>query len=105
MEDELLKINIISIAASGLLILIFGIVLYYFKGSLNNDTIRFFLPIPPIAVAAYVYVFNMFKCYDCDLPENAAALFYELFIATAISGTVFLVFVGCLIVIIKMFVK
>ncbi|MBU8849719.1 MAG: hypothetical protein KOO64_09255 [Desulfobacterales bacterium] len=105
MENEILKINIISIATSGLLILIFGIALYYFRSSLNNETLRFFLPIPPIGVAAYVYVFNMLKCYDCNLPEKSTTLFYELFIATVISGTVFLIFVGSMVIILKLFMK
>jgi hypothetical protein len=105
MENEILKINIISIAASGLLMLIFGIILYCLRSSFNSDAIRFFLPIPPIGVAAYVYVFNMFKCYDCNLPEKSVTLFYEILIATIVSGIVFLVFVGSLIVIIKLFIK
>jgi hypothetical protein len=46
MENEILESNILSIAISELLMLIAGMILYYFKENLAGGSIRFFLPIP-----------------------------------------------------------
>ena len=90
MENEILKINILSIAVSGLLMLVIGIALYCFKGHIGGS-MRFFLPIPPIGVAAYIYAFNMFKHYNCRVPAGSA-LVWELMAATLVSLFFFLVF-------------
>ena len=96
MENEILKINILSIAISGLLMLIAGIVLYYFKDQLTGGEIRFFLPIPPIGVAAYIFVFNMFKHTQGSMPGKAAIL-SEMLIATMVSGFFFFIFTAILV--------
>ena len=101
MENELLKINILSITISGLLMLISGAALYYFKDHLIGGHIRFFLPIPPIGVAAYIFVFNMFKHYHCVLPEKSGSVFVEMLIATAASTGVFFIFTATLIFLIR----
>ena len=46
----MLKINILTIAGTGLMMLLTGLVLFFFEGS-----------IPPLGVAAYVFVFNLFQ--------------------------------------------
>jgi hypothetical protein len=98
MEKELLKLNILSIAVAGLLMLLTGLVLYLFKESLSNN-IRFFLPIPPIGVAAYVFAFNMFRYYSGSLPGNTRDIFLEVIYSTAISTVVFFAFTALIIVI------
>ena len=97
MENEILKINVLSIAISGFLMLVAGIILYYFRQQLTGGSLRFFLPIPPIGVAAYIFVFNMFKHYECSLPDNPASILFEMFIATIVSAGVFFIFTAILV--------
>ena len=100
MENEILKINILSISISGLLMLITGLVLYYFRDTLTGGTIRFFLPIPPVGVAAYIYVFNMFKHYQGITPEKSPII-AEILLATLVSGGFFFIFTVILIFLIR----
>ena len=81
--------------------LVSGAVLYYFKDLLIGGHIRFFLPIPPIGVAVYLFVFNMFKHYHCVLPEKSRSVFLEMLIATAASTSVFFIFTATLILLIR----
>ena len=92
MEDDLLKLNMLTIAASGLLMLLSGLLLYLFRDSVS-DFLRFFLPIPPIGVAAYIFVFNMFRHYDGNLPANASGIIREVGNSALIVLAVFTVFV------------
>jgi len=66
----MLKINILSIAGIGLLMLLTGLLLFVFQDSIAQHR-RFFLPIPPLGVAAYVFVFNLFDHYNGKLPESS----------------------------------
>lgn len=100
MENEILKINILSIAISGFLMLMAGAVLYYFKAHLSGS-IRYFLPIPPIGVAAYIFVFNMFKHYQCSVPGRSVMI-REMVFATLISSLFFFVFTAILMVLIHL---
>lgn len=103
MENEILKINILSIAISGFLMMIAGIALYYCKENLTGGVIRFFLPIPPIGVAAYIFVFNMFKHYQCATPAKSIMV-SEVLMATLVSGGFFFIFIAVLIPLIS-FIK
>lgn len=69
MNDEMLKVNILSITSAGLLMLLTGLLLYIFRDVVSRN-VRFFLPVPPLGVAAYVFVFNLFAFYDGNLPGN-----------------------------------
>lgn len=100
MEDEILKINILAITISGLLMMIAGIVLYYAKDHLSGGAVRFFLPIPPVGVAAYIFVFNMFKHYQGSVPPRSVLL-SEMFWATIASGFFFVFFIAVLIPVIN----
>ena len=51
MEKELVRVNLLSIAIAGSLMLAAGLLLYLFKDAVARH-VRFFLPIPPIGVAA-----------------------------------------------------
>jgi hypothetical protein len=91
MNSELLKTNILSIAVAGLLILLTGIVLYLFREQIA-DNVRFFMPIPPLAVAAYIFVFNMYNHYNGQLPEGAWVAAKEILYSTIIAALSFGVF-------------
>ncbi|THB78821.1 MAG: hypothetical protein D3926_12120 [Desulfobacteraceae bacterium] len=105
MDNSILKINILAIAISGLLMLLSGVLLYLFKHLLSGDVLRYFLPIPPIGVAAYIFVFNMFKTYNAALPDKSVTLVSEVLISSLISGLIFFVFVVLLIAVISLFLK
>lgn len=98
MENEILKINILSIAVSGLLMLAAGIILYYFKHNLAGG-MRFYLPIPPIGVAAYIFTFNMFKHFGGNVPDRSTMV-WELLMATLVSSFFFFIFTAILLVVI-----
>ena len=67
MNTEVLKTTILSIVTMGVVITLSGVVLYYFRDQVGQY-MRYLLPIPPIGVAAYVFVYNMFGKYDGKLP-------------------------------------
>lgn len=92
MEDDLLKLNMLTIAASGFLMLLSGLLLYLFRDAVSNN-LRFFLPIPPIGVAAYIFVFNMFRHYGGHLPDNLMMSIREIVISSLFALGVFAVFV------------
>jgi len=104
MERELLKINILSIAGAGLLMLVTGILLYVLKASIGTH-MRFFLPIPPLGVAAYVLAFNVFRHYGGRLPDAPAILVREIVWGSAVAAAVFFVFSLILLVGIKLVQK
>jgi hypothetical protein len=91
MERELLRVNILSIAGAGLLMLLTGILLYVFKANIGTH-MRFFLPIPPLGVAAYILVFNIFRHYGGQLPAAPAVFVREIAWGTAVAAAVFLAF-------------
>ena len=68
-----------------------------FEGSIAPYR-RYFLPIPPLGVAAYVFVFNLFQHYNGELPQVAGRTVIEVVSGTAIAGAVFLVFSLALII-------
>ena len=92
MNDEMLKVNILSITSAGLLMLLTGLLLYVFRDVVTRN-VRFFLPVPPLGVAAYVFVFNLFAFYNGNLPGNFGDTVRELVTSAAISGVVFCVFI------------
>lgn len=93
----MLKINILTIAGTGLMMLLTGLLLFLFEGSIAQYR-RFFLPIPPLGVAAYVFVFNLFQHYHGELPHMSSQTVIEVVSGTAIAATVFLVFSVALII-------
>ncbi len=92
MEDEMLKLNILTITVAGVLMLLTGLFLYLFRDIVSNN-VRFFLPIPPLGVAAYVFVFNMFRHYNGNLPGSVEDIVRELVSSAVISGVVFCIFI------------
>jgi hypothetical protein len=100
LRDQTLETNILSIAGAGLLILITGVFFFIFKGPISKN-IRYFLPIPPLAVAAYIFVFNMFVHYDGVLPENTWNVAKEVIYSTVISSVTFCIFTVLLVILIS----
>lgn len=92
MQEEMLKVNILSIIAAGFMMVLTGLLLYVFKDVVSRN-VRFFLPIPPLGVAAYVFVFNMFAYYNGNLPGNVWETIRELTASAVISGVVFCGFI------------
>mgnify|MGYP001815870276 CR=1 FL=1 len=103
MNPDVLRTNILSIAVAGLLILLTGIILYIFRDNLSEN-VRFVMPIPPLAVAAYIFVFNMYSHYDGNLPEGNWATAKEIIYSTAIAALSFGLF-ALLIIVIVNFIK
>ena len=97
MDKGMLKINLLAIAGSGMLMLITVMVLYFFRERASHY-LRFFLPIPPLGVAAYVFVFNMFKDYGGELPAKRWEIISDVLCSTLISSMIYGVFAGFLVV-------
>jgi len=92
MEEDSVVINILSIAGAGLLILITGIIFLIFKDYISKH-IQFFLPIPPIAVAAYIFVYNMYQQNTIELSGKFSLFFRDVLMSTGIVSVSFAVFV------------
>ncbi|MFN2189515.1 MAG: hypothetical protein ACK2T3_12190 [Candidatus Promineifilaceae bacterium] len=91
MNQDLLRVNILSIVVAGLLILLTGVILYIFRDQVV-DKVRYFLPLPPLGVASYIFVFNMFRHYDGKLPEGSWIALKEVVVGTAVAAAAFGVF-------------
>jgi len=104
MKEDSIITNILSIAGAGLLILLTGIIFLFFRDYIFRH-IRYFLPIPPIAVAAYIYVYNLYQHKEGHLTGSFAEISKELLVSIGITSMSFAVFVGLLIVFINAFRK
>jgi len=102
MDQDVLKTNLLSIAMAGFLMLLAGTLLYIFRDEIS-DNVRFFMPIPPLVVAAYIFVFNMYTYYNGNLPGGVWATSKEILYSVVISAVVFGIFTLLLIVIIHFF--
>ena len=100
MDQEVLKTHLLSITAAGSLIMLFGAILYLFRGGVSEYA-RFFLPIPPLGVAAYIFVFNMFSHYGGSLPQGTWNTAKEILYSVAFTALAFGLFTLFLIVIIS----
>jgi hypothetical protein len=99
MEQDVLKTNLLSIAVAGFLIMLVGTLLYFFRNDIS-DNIRFFMPIPPLGVAAYIFVFNMYSYHGGNLPEGTWQTAKEIIFGISISAFAFTIFTILLIFII-----
>jgi hypothetical protein len=88
MDQNVLKINILAIVGFGLLVTLIGVGLYLFRESISEN-IRFLLPIPPLGVAAYVFVFNVFRYYGDQMPVEVGVLTREILLGTGAAALVF----------------
>ncbi len=104
MENTILKINIITISISGVIMAAGGLVLYAIRDSIA-PYMRFLLPVPPVGVAAYVFVFNMFAVYNGRLPASTFQTIREISLATLFSASIFLVFTLLLVLLVHFIMK
>ena len=74
----------------GLAIFLSGIFFYIFRDSVSRY-IHYILPVPPIGVAAYVFVFNLYVKFGGNLPTGMRPLAKEVVLATVASAVVFLI--------------
>ena len=101
MEQEVLKTNLLSIAVAGLLMALTGILLYIFRDELAGNA-RYVMPIPPLSVASYIFVFNMYQHYSGSLPGSSLATIKEILISTAVAAFFFGIFSLLLVFIISL---
>ena len=102
MKEDSIIINILSIAGAGLLLLLTGIVFLIFRDYISKH-IRFFLPIPPVGVAAYIYVYNLYLHNGGRIAGNLSSTAKEVFLSVIIVSLSFAVFVVLLIIFINFF--
>ena len=100
-EIDLVKTKLLSIAFMGFVIILSGIVLTYFRDFISSH-IRYVMPIPPIAVASYVFVYNMFNKYDGGLSNTTSRVLAEICWATLISSGAFLLFTILIIIFVNL---
>ena len=96
MQEDSMLTNILSIAGAGLLIFLTGIAFLVFREFIHKN-IRYFLPLPPIGVAAYIYVYNFYQHYNGDIGGNSSGVIKEILLSVGIIAISFAVFVGLLI--------
>lgn len=86
MSDELLKTNLLIIFLAGGLLAIIGLGLYLGR-ELVASYMRYILPLPPLAVAAYVFTFNYFK--DVNQATRFETIIREVSSATLVANAAF----------------
>lgn len=101
MAIDLIKTNLMAITTLGIAITLAGFCLYSFR-ELATPYMRYLLPIPPIGVAAYIFVFNMFGKYNGQLPKLMPTVFREILMATLFSSLFFLLLTLMMVLIIIM---
>ena len=75
----------------GVVILLAGIALLFWKDQIA-PYMRYLLPIPPIGVASYVFVYNMYSKYGGTRPSSISDVIKEVAWASGISSVTFLGF-------------
>jgi hypothetical protein len=104
MQEDSIITNILSIAGAGLLILLTGLSFLFFRDFISKN-IRYFLPIPPIGVAAYIYVFNLYQHNNGDFTGRLTGTIKEILLSVGIISFTFATFVVLLILFIGTFRK
>lgn len=99
MEEDILRTNLLSLAIAGLLMFLTGLVLYLFRDHISGNS-RFFMPIPPMGVAAYIFVFNMYRHYGGSSPLRTWDTVKEIIYSTTIAAVTFGLFTLLLVIII-----
>ena len=81
----------LAIIFCGLTMAGLGFFVFFVKESVAPN-VRYFLPIPPVGVVAYIFVFNMFRKYNGQFPTSLVKIVSEISIATIVSAAFFLAF-------------
>ena len=92
---ELTKLNMIIIAMTGMMMAVFGfLLLFAVDRSFLEENMRFFLPIPPLGVAAYVYAFNFCKKAMAMGDISGSMMLKDTFVSIAYASVIFLGFIA-----------
>jgi hypothetical protein len=102
MNAAVLKTTILSIIFMGGVILLVGIALLFYEEHIT-PYMRYLLPIPPIGVASYVFVYNMYSKYDAQLPGSVWDTLMEIFWGSGISFIFFFIFTFILVFMVNFF--
>ena len=81
MEIQVVRNNLIIIASMGFAMFIVGLILYS-NASRIAPYMRYLLPLPPIAVAAYIYVLNVVGAREDSTLNIGKDLLMETVIGT-----------------------
>ena len=90
--EQLIKANILAIIFTGVIISICGLILMSIRSTVG-PYLRFVLPLPPLAVSAYVFVNAVFRTYQAELPSFSRVLLEIIYASVACLATFFLFFV------------
>lgn len=93
MKTDLAGLTALMIAGAGLLIAVAGGLAWFWRDNLAAH-MRYVLPVPPLGVAAYVFVISLIK----DRPDEIgrAELMREIAVGAAAAAIVFAVFSSAL---------
>ncbi len=95
MEKETVKIILLSVASSGIAVFVISSVVILFYKMFSNyfvekNLMRYFLPLPPISVAAYIIAYNFLK-ENQDISTTSLWIIIKniAFITLASAGVLF----------------
>ncbi len=92
MQKDPIRIVLLSIAASGVMLAVAGVAFYLSRDFiLRRDLARFLSPLPPLLVAAYVFVVSFFDHFGNDPAAAGRHAVVETLAATALSAALFFV--------------
>ncbi|ESA33931.1 hypothetical protein N836_01325 [Leptolyngbya sp. Heron Island J] len=80
-QIETVRNNLIVIASMGFTIFAIGLILYKYS-ALVSPYMRYLLPLPPISVAAYIYVLDIVKGNENRTLNIVQDLLMQIFIGT-----------------------
>jgi len=66
--DLLPTLSFVTLIITGVLVIITGVLLYIFRSSVI-DIKHFFLPLPPLAVGAYVFIISFLGAHKGEFPS------------------------------------
>lgn len=92
MNDVMLARNLRLVAGFGGLILLTGLLLYWLRSKpFVSGYEWYFSPIPPLGVAAYVFVLNLLKKHTAGLPDPGWVA-KQVVLGAGVAALVFAVF-------------
>ena len=89
--DSSLKTNILAMTCSGLAIALAGLLIYFFRKSAGGY-LPFILALPPIGVAAYVFVYNLMSRSSLESTIAPHLPVKDILIGSGFTAIVFFVF-------------
>ena len=93
--EDSVRLNILTMAASGIAIAVVGLLIYFFRKSLY-DFMPFILALPPIGVAAYVYLFRLLSQKTAAKDSGYSLSFPDIMLGGLLTGLAFIFF--CLLI-------